>query len=80
MSIDQQFQITATNCVDLKYQRGGSLILLEDTLIGNLGLIRNMSRFYLIIKEMNIENIESHKSTITGNIIGQKGFNDIIRI
>lgn len=53
--------------VDLKYQRGGALILLEETLIGNLGLVRNMSRFYLIIKEMDIENIESHKSTITGN-------------
>lgn len=73
MSIDRQFQITVTNRVDLKYQRGGTLIFLEDTLLGNLGLVRNMSRFYLIIKEMNVENIESHKSTITGNDNRAKG-------
>lgn len=79
-NIDQWFQITITNLCWSQYQKSGSVILLEDMSIWDLGLVRNMNRFYLIIKDRNVEILRTMYLQALRMIIGQKGFNDFIRI
>lgn len=74
------FKLQSQAYVDLKYQRGESLILLENTSILDLGLVGNMNRFYLITKEINIEILRAIYLQALKMIIGQKGFTDFIRI